>query len=290
MSVQQVLGDLPKSEFLEQFYLQQPLARQGTAAELVPLGDWEVFERALADAASDVLVAREGRLWDGANRPTYAQARRLHEEGYTLVLRNAQRHDERLAALAEGFARDFAAEVNIHLYCTPPQQYGFGWHYDAEDVFIVQTAGNKEYLLRKNTVNPWPTVETLPADMQFERELMPVMRCELAAGDWLYIPAGYWHRAQAAEAARSLAIGVLPPTGIEVLDRLRRDLLGSLLWRQRLPIVGAAQPRDRGELQRMYGEIFAALAEDVRRRLEDPRLVEEFLAGRVADRQERPPA
>ncbi len=83
--------------------------------------------------------------------------------------------------------------------CLPrrPGTPGFSWHYDAEDVFIIQTAGEKEYSLRKNTVNPWPLEETLPADMQYERELMPLMRVLLRGGDLLYIPCGYWHKAEA---------------------------------------------------------------------------------------------
>ena len=104
-------------------------------------------------------------------------------------------------AVAAAFARDFAAEVNIHMYCTPGDQFGFGWHYDAEEVFIVQTTGRKLYSLRKNTVNPWPIEETLPADMRYEREITPLVRCELAAGDWLYVPSGYWHMGQSRETA-----------------------------------------------------------------------------------------
>ena len=41
-----------------------------------------------------------------------------------------------------GIGRDFAAPVDVHLYCTPAGQPGFGWHYDAEDVFVLQTAGS----------------------------------------------------------------------------------------------------------------------------------------------------
>ena len=138
-------------------------------------------------------------------------------------MRHAERHDPRILALAKDFEREFAAPVNIHIYATPGGQFGFGWHYDAEDVFILQTTGRKEYLLRKNTVQPWPLEETLPQDMRYEREIMPLMRCALEAGDWLYIPAGYWHMANAEQTAISLAIGVMSHAAIEVLDLLRSD-------------------------------------------------------------------
>src|SRR5204862_57834 len=130
--------------------------------------------------------------------------------------------------------------IDVHVYCAPGASPGFGWHYDAEDVFILQTVGSKEWWLRKNTVNPWPLVEALPADMRYPREIMPVLRCHLLAGDWLYIPAGYWHRTQAGEESISLSVGVLAATAVDVYDFLRREVLASLRWRKRLPVAGRA--------------------------------------------------
>ncbi len=207
----------------------------------------------------------------------------MHAEGYTLGVRNAEKHDAGLADLAADFARDFRAPVNIHMYCTPPSQHGFGWHYDAEDVFILQTAGEKEYSLRKNTVNPWPTVETIPPDMRFEREIMPVMKCRLQAGDWLYIPAGYWHVGQSSAAAISLAVGLMTPTALDLFDFLRTGLLDSLLWRQRLPVAGDAATQSEDALLQRYGEIVADLAADLQKRLSSPALVRDFLRRRAPD-------
>ena len=45
---------------------------------------------------------------------------------------------------------------------------------------LCSASGRKTYSLRKNTVNPWPLEETLPADMKYEREIMPLMQCRLA--------------------------------------------------------------------------------------------------------------
>jgi ribosomal protein L16 Arg81 hydroxylase len=200
------------------------------------------------------------------------------DDGFTLLVRHAEKHDPRLGQLAAAFERDFAAPVNIHMYCTPGGQYGFGWHYDAEEVFIVQTTGRKQYSLRKNTVNPWPIGKTLPSDMKYEREIMPLVRCELAAGDWLYIPSGYWHMGESRETAISLAIGVQPRTGVELFEFLRQQILGSLLWRQRLPVAGGAAAMSEEELREQYGAAFAQLGDDLRKLITDPHLVDAFLA------------
>jgi ribosomal protein L16 Arg81 hydroxylase len=153
-------------------------------------------------------------------------------------------------------------------------------------VFIVQTAGNKEYSLRKNTVNPWPLEETLPANMAYEREIMPLARCELSAGDWLYIPAGYWHKGASREASISLAIGVMAPAALDVFDFLRGKLLHSLRWRQRLPLCGEIAS-DPDKTRAAYSDLFLELAADAAKELRDESLVDAYLASRRAG-QERP--
>jgi 50S ribosomal protein L16 3-hydroxylase len=277
MSLDRILGDVPKQRFVEDFYLRQPYSRPGGAQELCHLGTWETVERIVAKPDVDLMLARQGALWDGTGVPPYQEIRRLYADGYTLVIRHAERHEPPLAELAAGFSRDFLTAVNIHVYCTPEDQFGFGWHYDAEDVFILQTQGSKEYSLRKNTVNPWPLEETLPADMRLEREIMPVMKCRLEAGDWLYIPGGYWHMGQSHEAAISLAIGVMPVTALDVLDFLRPRLRESLLWRQRLAPGGAAAAMTDEELAETYRTIFASLAADLGRQLADSATARAFL-------------
>jgi ribosomal protein L16 Arg81 hydroxylase len=109
---------------------------------------------------------------------------------------------------------------------------------------------------------------------------MPLMRAVLSAGDWLYIPCGYWHKADAAvseEPAISLAIGVMSPAAIEVYDFLRNRLLDSLLWRQRLPVRGEASPHSREQLAARYRELFDQLAEDLAAQWRDGTFLQAFL-------------
>ena len=47
----------------------------------------------------------------------------------------------------------------------------------------------------------------MPHDMQFERETTPVIACTLLRGDWLYIPAGWWHVAFARTDSLSISAG-----------------------------------------------------------------------------------
>jgi ribosomal protein L16 Arg81 hydroxylase len=262
-TLQKLLGETPKAQFVAETLFRQPLSRAGAAEFLRAAGLRETLAEIAQCESADLLVVRRGEQVTQRVDDLFA----LIGEGYTVLVRHAEQHSAELKRIADDFARDFAAPVNIHLYATPPGEWGFPWHYDAEEVFIVQTAGRKEYSLRKNTVNPWPLEETLPDDMHYEREIMPLLRVELAAGDWLYIPGGWWHKAETKgdDVALSLAIGVMPRTAIDVLDALRTKLLDSMLWRQRLPIMGdAGEQLDPTQLH----ELLKLLGDDLRRELE----------------------
>jgi ribosomal protein L16 Arg81 hydroxylase len=296
VNLQALLGEFPIQRFIAEYFQRLPYSGAGLAKPLCELGTWESLTRILSQSSADTLVCRRNEQYSGALPKTASEAQGLVNEGYTLLVRHAERHDPELASLAAAFARDFAAPVNIHMYCTPGGQFGFSWHYDAEEVFIVQTTGRKEYRLRKNTVNPWPIEETLPADMRYEREIMPLVRCELAAGDWLYIPSGYWHMGESRETAISLAIGVQPRTAIDVFDFLRSQLLDSLFWRQRLPVVGDAASLSDDELRQQFVDLFQQLGHDVQKRLADARALAQFLeqiratAAAPQSAEEPPPA
>ena len=264
MFLQRLLGHVSRQQFSAEYLHRLPFALANTASEFTSLATWDVLGRILEQRA-DVMVVRQGTRRSSDDSPNLQEARQLCEEGYTILVRHAERHDAQLKQLAESFQREFHAPVDVHIYVTPAGTHGFSWHYDAEDVFIIQTAGVKEYSLRKNTVNPWPLVETIPQDMRYERELMPLMRVELRAGDWLYIPCGYWHKGDVVaghQAAISLAVGVLSPVAIDLLEFLRPRLLASLLWRQRLPTTGDASPLSAEQRAAQIREICARLADD----------------------------
>lgn len=288
MTVPDILGDFPLAKFVDEYLFRLPLALTGSAGGACPLGNWSTVEAALADADAKVLILRDGEPYRGAWPQNAAAALRLSSEGHTIVVRHAERHRADLGELAAEFERTFCGPVDVQMFVTPSGEKGFSWHYDAEDVFILQTAGEKTYSLRKNTVNPWPLRETLPADMHYEREIMPLMQATLRAGDVLYIPCGYWHKADAGagETAMSLAVGVMTRSALDVFDAVRHKLLDSLVWRQRLPLNGGAASQSPDELRAAYQELFKLLAGDLKKQLTEQAFVDSFLDG-SARRSER---
>jgi 50S ribosomal protein L16 3-hydroxylase len=277
--LQRLLGDIPVADFLRNRFHRLPFAYANARSDWVALAEWSTAASILQQPSLDLLIGRPEGRWPGTTVPTPEEARALMAEGYTLSIRHAERHDPGIAAIAESFRRDFAAPIDVQLFCTPAHAPGFGWHYDPEDVFVLQTQGSKHWELRKNTVNPWPLIEAIPQNMRYEREIMPLMRCTLAVGDWLYIPGGYWHRTQAADVESiSLSVGVLSPNGIDAFDFLRTKLLDSLQWRQRLPTVGEAQAGTDEDLRKRFHEMFAALAEDAAKTLTRDEFIDSWIA------------
>jgi len=278
MVLAQLLGSVPPATFMQEHFLRLPFALAGGCRDFTHCGDWPTVERVLSSPEADVIVGSAKQRYEGPLPKSLEEARPLLEQGLTVGVRHAERHEDSLAQLATAFAADFFAPIDIHLYGAPAGQPGFGWHYDAEDVFVLQTTGKKEWWLRKNTVNPWPLVETLPRDMKYEREIMPAMRCLLAAGDWLYIPAGYWHRTESLEESISLSVGIESPSALSVFDFLRPKLLESFRWRQRLPPAGASAVASERELLAQYQALFQELGADLAKILSQEKTAAGFLA------------
>lgn len=201
--------DVPK-EFKTSQYGRAPFAVPGGAKRAARLLTWPVLGQVTAAPGRDVLVARNGVLRRGTDPETLEQARALFEDGWTVAYRDAHRWDLALAELARAFSADLGGSCAIQLYATPQDRFGFNWHYDAEEVIILQTSGVKEYFFRPNTVNPRPRIDAMPKDMQYEREKSLLYACTLQAGDWLHLPAGWWHKAEARRDSFSISAGLLP--------------------------------------------------------------------------------
>jgi hypothetical protein len=207
------LSPLSLKDFVREQLGRAPYARPSAAAGALPLFDWEVLDRIFdacgrAPAPPDVLVAVNGRLADVTLPRSSADVRRLMAEHYGIVIRKAERHDPALAELAGAFARDLSGEVHVQLYVTPAGTQTFGWHFDEEEVFIVQTVGTKDYYLRQNTVAPAARACGRSIFSAVLREKTPLLCARLIAGDWLYIPARWWHLVRSVEDALSISIGV----------------------------------------------------------------------------------
>jgi ribosomal protein L16 Arg81 hydroxylase len=280
--IQALFEHLPAATFVERYFQQLPIAVPGGAEHIARLGTPGVLDAIASHPDAKVERSRRGEWWPDDSRPTSHDIRSSLDDGWTIFVRHAERFHAPLGDLASEFRAAFQAPIDFHFFCTPPATEGFGWHYDVEDVFILQTQGSKKYRLRKNTVNPWPLVETTPDDLNYEAERSLVMECVLRAGDWLYIPPGYWHAAQAEALSISLSVGVMSPTAIDLLELLRPLLVESLRWRQRLPLTGALGGPSVENSRERLREILTDLGEDLAKRLSSDEFLGRYLRRRTS--------
>jgi 50S ribosomal protein L16 3-hydroxylase len=205
------LSPMTVPEFERIHLRQRPHAAAGKAAAVLPLLDWEALGDVLAVAdPAHVLVTARGALLDRPVPRSLADVRALFAEGVGCVVRHVAAYHPHLARLATQFAAALPGQIDLHIFATPANTHGFGWHYDLEDVFIVQTAGSKDYYFRANTTRADLPPLAPPDLRRFPREISPLATARLLAGDWLYLPSCFWHVALCREDALSLSLGCVP--------------------------------------------------------------------------------
>ncbi len=198
------------AQFWRQHWRKQPFSCAGSARGETASCTWSQLDGMLKQRASlECLVIARGRLADRARPKSLEELQRLFSEGIGIVVMQAERGSEELSSVCAELRRDIVGEQRVLVFATPRGVNGFGWHYDAEEVFIIQTAGEKEYFFRRNTVAV-PRRGAQPDFSLIRQEKSPLMSCRLLPGDWLYLPSGYWHVAKPNEHSLSISIGIFP--------------------------------------------------------------------------------
>lgn len=198
------LGPASLDEFCARSLRAAPEAHPATALAACALLDWKVLDGVLR-TADDVLVVSRGQLLAVPAPRSLAELRDYLAAGIGLCVRHSERHDRGLAGVATAF--DELGSAQVQLFVTPGGTHGFGWHYDDEDVFIVQTAGVKDYYFRANTI---AADRAARPEMfaRFTAESSALCTATLVAGDFLYLPSRWWHMAVCREDALSISVGV----------------------------------------------------------------------------------
>ncbi len=280
----QMLGNISKKDFVEMHYHSTPFSSPQGARALEGFLSWSLLDEIFRSGHTDCWLVKNGRLLPPtdstrAGSLTLEEAQKGFLQGQTVLVRHAEKAHPRVRALAADFAESFG-DPDVQIYATPPNEEGFDWHFDIEDVFVIQCDGVKEFLLRKNTLEPWPVSTASCAG--FHRELSFLqMSCQLKAGDWLYIPAGYWHKARALTESWHLSVGLMSATALDFYRHLEPQLAASALWRKRWPVRGTANPRSADEVQALRRQTLQELARHLTELVQDESQLEEFFKRRT---------
>lgn len=153
--------------------------------------------------------------------PDAAAVRSLAADRHTLLLRNVDHWHAPVTAFCADLATALRRKVEAFFFVTPPGTQGRPVHRDDADVFAVQITGAKDWYIHDGP----------PADGHWNPDRTdspgPLrLSTRLEAGQVLYVPRGFAHRAVAAEGTVSTHLSL---TVREAGTTHLRALLSSLL-------------------------------------------------------------
>jgi ribosomal protein L16 Arg81 hydroxylase len=210
----------------------------------------------------------------GRRLPDVVAPDALHAQyvgGATLVLNALHRTCPPIARFCRRLAAELGHPTQCNAYATPGgHAQGFDFHHDTHDVFVLQVAGRKRWIVHEPVLRlPLPSQARAGADLVPEGA-DPLFDVELEPGDALYLPRGYVHAAvTTAEASLHLTVGVLSTTWTDVLADAVALAADDERFRDALPVSPSAALDDVPAFLRRAADWLAALPpEQVQERLQ----------------------
>ena len=74
MTFQTLLGDIPKQEFVAQFFHRLPYSNRGGGTGLVDLGQWETIRAIICQPSADLMICKRNVQHDGPRPTTITEA------------------------------------------------------------------------------------------------------------------------------------------------------------------------------------------------------------------------
>lgn len=115
------------------------------------------------------------------------------ESGATIVLRGVEQQIPSASELCRALATEFGSTAIGHLFLTPKDAQGYGWHRDGDDNFVVQLLGAKTFETAPGRIRDSDRGRLLDTEKSLGES--DIERFDLTPGDVLYLPPGCPHRA-----------------------------------------------------------------------------------------------
>src|SRR5688572_25983531 len=133
----------PFDDLLDLTAVDEILSRRGLRAPFLRMAkDGVVVDSARFTRSGGVGAAIADQVDDAA-------VARLFAEGTTIVLQALHRLWPPVIAFAGDLTAELGHPVQFNAYVTPPSSRGFSAHYDVHDVFVLQVAGEKRWIVHE---------------------------------------------------------------------------------------------------------------------------------------------
>lgn len=150
--------------------------------------------------------------------------RSLMATGATLALHSVHQLDDEIARYCAALSEELGCRVQCNAYITPGSgSRGLDHHHDTHDVFVVQVAGRKRWLVHEPVLSsPLPHQPRSGADMLDGAKL--VLDTVLESGDCLYLPRGYVHAGSTTDVSSvHVTLGLIDVTWYDIVQRVARE-------------------------------------------------------------------
>jgi hypothetical protein len=178
------------------------------------------------NAAGDGTVVNTARILD------------FMAHGISLAIAPIDPYAPHLKTLCENLRLTLADKIKMGVIVTTGNGGAFTAHYDPEDLIILQVEGRKRWkIFGSPVVNP---VIGMP-DIEEPSEDELIFDQTLEAGDFLFVPAGHWHRCEN-QSERSLHLGVFfqPPSALDAIKAITSQIYSDDVLRLPLTRLGDA--------------------------------------------------
>lgn len=265
-NLQELIAPLSESEFFDILRARTLAFHRGSDAQRFEgLFDWNTFRRIIETTypADKLRVTRSGGnrvlpyIYLQQGKVNSQSLDTLLDNGASLIATSLDRYVPALGALCDRLRQHIRESIRAGAVVTNGSGGAINLHYDAEDLFILQIAGSKQWKIyeRPIAVPVSGMARMAPPQAEF------VFDQSLRQGDFLFLPAGYWHHCEnGPERSLHLVIGIEPATGWHAIKALLNQLLTEEMFR--LPLT-----RMRSHAEREAHE--AALREHLIRKIQD---------------------
>jgi JmjC domain len=159
------------------------------------------------------------------------------DAGATIVLQGLHLHWPPLASFCRDFEQTLGQPVQANAYYTPRGSQGLPVHHDTHDVFVLQVAGDKRWIVYD------PALQLPLRDQRYSPELgepgEPVLDETLRPGDTLYLPRGWLHEAVTSESdSLHVTVGVNVVPILEAVRAALEECADDVEFRRGIPSDG----------------------------------------------------